>query len=166
MNNILPLVTHPDERLRRVAQALTATQINSPEMQQLCEDMIKTMYADDGIGLAAPQVARDARLIIIGKDAVPSHGQDLVIFNPELSNYSLKTAHDEEGCLSVPSVIGDVERHVGVTLNGLSRTGQPFTMMLKDFAARVAQHECDHLNGILFIDRAINIRTTKKRGAL
>lgn len=166
MASILPIVLHPDERLRRVTSKIELVRIASDELQLLCDTMVATMYADDGIGLAAPQVGFDGRLIVIGKNALNGQKSDLIIFNPELSSYSLNTTFDEEGCLSVPGILGEVERHVSVTLSGVNRNGTSISLTLTDFAARVAQHECDHLNGVLFIDRARAIHPSQQRGKL
>lgn len=162
----MPVITHPNALLRQIARPISAEELAGEKMQELCDSMVTTMYADDGIGLAAVQVAQGVSIIIIGKDAFGASSSDLVISNPSLSHYSLEKATDEEGCLSVPGLIGDVERHVGVTLCGITRDGQSYERALTGYAARVAQHECDHLNGILYIDRATNIRPTQIRSAL
>lgn len=161
MAKSLPIVTLPDESLRQLSRPVELADLATPEFQTLCDDMIHTMYEDDGIGLAAPQVAAQIRLIVVGKDALSdqsnlpfSQKEDLVLINPIIQTYSWKTAVDDEGCLSVPGFGGLVERHVSLTVDAITRTGEPVSFTAKNYFARVLQHEIDHLNGILFIDRA------------
>lgn len=161
MARTLPIVTLPDDRLRLLSQPLTHADISHVRIQGLCDDMIKTMYEDDGIGLAAPQVGENIRLIVVGRDALSDQKDlpfpttaDLVLINPEIQMYSWKTNLDDEGCLSVPGFGGSVDRHSEVTISAETRTGQQIKFVAKNYFARVLQHEIDHLNGILFIDRA------------
>lgn len=161
MARTLTIITLPDNRLRLLSQPLTHADISHVRIQELCNDMIKTMYEDDGIGLAAPQIGENVRLIVIGKDALTDQKEmpfpltdDLVLINPEIQMYSWKTNSDDEGCLSVPGLSGTVERHTEVTIAAENRTGQRITFVAKKYFARVLQHEIDHLNGVLFIDRA------------
>lgn len=161
MAHILPIVTVPDNRLRQLAAPVESADFATPEFRALCADMITTMYEDDGIGLAAPQIGQSIRLIVVGKDALAdqkdlpfSQNEDLVLVNPVIETYSWKTEIDDEGCLSVPGIGGTVERHVQVTVGAKTQTGADVTFVGKNYFARVLQHEIDHLNGILFIDRA------------
>lgn len=161
MAHVLPIVTVPDNRLRQLSEPIDAAILATPEFQSLCADMVKTMYEDDGIGLAAPQIGQSIRLIVIGKDALADQKdlpfaltEDLVLVNPVIQTYSWKTEIDDEGCLSVPGVGGTVERHVQVTISAKTSAGIDINFVGKNYFARVLQHEIDHLNGILFIDRA------------
>jgi peptide deformylase len=164
MANLLPILTHPAPQLRLQSRPLTTADIHDPRLIELFQNMITTMYADDGIGLAAPQVGEQLRVITIGKDALndqknfPLPIEDLILINPEIESYSVKTAWDDEGCLSVPGIIGEVSRHTKVKVHALLPSGVATTFEAIDFFARVLQHEIDHLNGILFIDRARNIQ--------
>lgn len=153
------IIIEPNQILRIPATPVSLEMINTPEFQDLCDDMIVTMYAADGIGLAAPQIGEPIRLLVVGKDALVNK-KDLILINPEISEYSWKTAVYEEACLSVPGVVGNVERHIFIQVKGLNSAGQPISFAARNFLARVLQHEHDHLNGILFIDRAREIRRT------
>ena len=119
--------------------------------------MIPTMYGDDGIGLAAPQVANNIRICIIGKQADKSLGSDLVLVNPVWTKNNKKTNIDDEGCLSVPGKFGKVKRYTDIHVDAWDRHGNPLSFDAKQFFARVVQHEVDHLDGILFIDKATDI---------
>lgn len=161
MANFLTILSLPNENLRKQSLPVTPEEISTPEFQSLCDDMIATMYDDDGIGLAAPQIDKRIRLITIGKDALAdqtdlpfSKKEDLVLINPEIETYSWKTNTDEEGCLSVPGYAGLVERHISITLRATLRDNSSVTFTAKNYFARVLQHEIDHLNGILYVDRA------------
>lgn len=145
----LHVLAEPHPFLRRTAKPVEDP--NQEHIQQLIEDMIVTMRAEDGIGLAAIQVEKDLRLIVIEtKDgAIP-------FINPEIVDHSDKTEMGEEGCLSVPGTYGEVRRYTDVTLQSLDRHGNEQTHDAKGLFARVIQHEIDHLNGILYIDRVEN----------
>ncbi len=167
MAEILPVLQHPHPILRATSSKIEASFLQSEEFKSLSKDMIKTMHSDDGIGLAAPQIGKSIRMITIGKEAFAheeslpfSKIEDLVLINPEFATYSWKTALDEEGCLSVPGLVGDVERHVQVSASATLSGGERVEFVATDYFARVLQHEVDHLNGILFIDRAK--QTSKK----
>lgn len=173
MAKILPIVTLPNEKLRQLSEPVDVAILASTEFQTLCDDMIFTMYEDDGIGLAAPQIAEQKRLIVIGKDALQNQNslpfpndKDLVLINPVIQTYSWKTELDDEGCLSVPGFGGLVERHLTVTIDAVDRTGSAITFSANKYFARVLQHEIDHLNGILFIDRAKEVWKHEKNQAL
>ena len=169
MKQVLPIISIPDERLKKISQPLTEVEILSSAVQKLGIDMIATMYEDDGIGLAAPQIGKNIRLITIGKDALKNQTalpfsiqNDLVLFNPEITEYSWKTEVDEEGCLSVPGYAGLVARHIEITVSAQTLTGEKIIFLAKKYFARVLQHEIDHLNGILFIDRAKEVWKHKR----
>ncbi len=124
--------------------------------------MIPTMYDDDGIGLAAPQVARNVRIVVVGKGADRSLKEDLVLVNPEWTRVSKKTNVDTEGCLSVPNVFGKVKRFSDIHVSAQDRDGNKLEFEAHKYFARVIQHETDHLNGTLFIDKASELWEVEK----
>ena len=140
--------------LRERAEALDKTAFRDPLLQKLIDDMIDTMHEYHGVGLAAPQVHEGVRLFValLDEDPGPKTSPTIVI-NPEIVPNGDTREEGWEGCLSIPDIRGMVPRYTDITLKGLDRDGRPFEMKLKKFAARVAQHEADHLDGILFFDR-------------
>lgn len=160
----LRIITLPDKRLRKRSAEVDRAFLTVPETQEFIDDLIALMYKDDGIGIAAPQVAVNRRIIVIGKDAFKQTKNarqfpavDMVVVNPVLTEFSARKIVDQEGCLSVPGVFGDVRRALSLRVAGLDRFGNPLAFEATDFLARVFQHEVDHLDGILFIDKATNI---------
>jgi peptide deformylase len=151
------IVFTPEPVLRRKARPVTRFDAN---LQTLIDDMIETMRAAPGVGLAAPQVNVSERLIVVEfgdeeDETVPP--KLYVLINPEVSRTSAETEVGTEGCLSIPGFIGDVERASAVTVKGKNRHGQPMTVKAQGWLARIFQHEIDHLNGVLFTDRAIRV---------
>ncbi len=126
-------------------------------LRALIDDMFETMYAAEGIGLAAPQVGRLERVAVIDVGDQP-----LVIVNPEVAKAE-GMAKGEEGCLSIPEIYGDVERPARIVVDALDRAGNPFTIEATDLLARCLQHEIDHLHGKLFIDY---LSILKRRAAI
>ncbi|MBC7076607.1 MAG: peptide deformylase [Syntrophomonadaceae bacterium] len=146
---VYQVVTLPDNILR--AKALPVRKINSGVLRVL-DNMRDTMYAFDGIGLAAPQIGISKRIIVVDT------GDNLIeMVNPEII-YGEGEQTGSEGCLSVPNVVGLVKRAKKVTVKGLNRKGEEVNIEASDLLARVFQHEIDHLDGVLFIDRAIETR--------
>ena len=139
-------------------QSTTPIAAITPELLALADDMLETMRAARGIGLAAPQVGRTERMAVIEIDDEP-----IVMFNPEIVKRDGPTEKSEEGCLSIPEVYADVERPVRVTVRYLDRDGTVVERPADDLLARCIQHEIDHLDGRLFIDYLGPIR---KRAAL
>jgi peptide deformylase len=127
------------------------------ELRELIDDMFETMYAARGIGLAAPQVGRTVRITVVDVD-----GNPIVLVNPEIVLSEGKT-REEEGCLSIPDIYGDVDRAKRVVVRALDRDGKPFEIDAEDLLARCMQHEIDHLHGRLFID---HLSLVKRRAAL
>ena len=162
---ILPIIKLPTPSLRVRSVEVDTDDLAKKETQAFIDDMIPTMYDDDGIGLAAPQVANNIRICVIGKQAIPSRhplaGQDLVLVNPVWQRAARKTAWDIEGCLSVPNVFGKVRRYTRIDVTALDRDGNELAFEANNFFARVIQHEVDHLDGILFIDKAKDIYTVE-----
>ncbi|MEI7741087.1 MAG: peptide deformylase [bacterium] len=144
----LEVIKNPNPHLRRIATPVALDSITSKTNQKLVDDMILTMKKENGVGLAAVQVDVNQRLIVVLDDDEP-----LAIFNPELSNLSFAKVMSDEGCLSVPKVWGYVKRHRSLTWKGFDREGKAIGGRAAGFFAIVLQHEVDHLNGILFIDK-------------
>lgn len=142
-----------DPRLLRQAQPVT--RFNTPELAALVADMFDTMHAADGAGLAAPQIGIDLQLVIFGfrqsaryPDAPPV--PETVLLNPVLTPLSNEMEVDWEGCLSVPGLRGMVPRYTWLRYEGVDQYGNPIRREVDGFHARVVQHECDHLAGILY----------------
>ena len=143
---LLPILHYPDERLRLKAKPIAT--VDEP-LRALIDDMFETMYAAPGIGLAAPQVDRSVRLMVI--DVSDEKNQPLVFINPEILRTEGR-AKGEEGCLSVPSTYEKVERAERVVVRALDRDGKAFELEADDLLAVCIQHEIDHLDGKLFVD--------------
>lgn len=142
------IVKYPSPLLRRKASPVSRL---TPEIHQLIEFMIHTMRAARGIGLAAPQVGVLQRVIVIEPPDKPLR----VILNPQILERSTEQELGEEGCLSIPALYGKVPRPKAIVLKGLNRHGKPIRLVLDDLPARIVQHEIDHLDGVLFIDRVL-----------
>jgi peptide deformylase len=126
-------------------------------LQQLIDDMIQTMYAAPGIGLAAPQVGVPLRVCVIDLSAGKQGGELITLVNPEFLEREGMQLEDE-GCLSVPGFTATVARPARVVVKGLDRQGHPVTIEGRDLLARALQHEIDHLDGLLFLDRIRGIK--------
>jgi peptide deformylase len=158
---MLPIVKLPTPSLRERSREVSRDELQSPEIQKLIIDMIPTMYGDDGIGLAAPQVGHNIRICIVGREADKSLLRDLVLINPVWERNSNKFAVDVEGCLSVPKKFGKVRRYTDINVTAWDEHGNQLSFTAKKFFARVIQHEVDHLDGILFIDKATDVFETE-----
>ena len=145
---ILKIREYPDPILSMKAKPVGKI---SPKEFRLIQDMIETMYQEDGVGLAAPQVGISQRIIVVSPEGEP--GDEEVYINPEILESSQDEEVGPEGCLSLPGVSCDVRRAKRIQLRTLDLKGKQRTEDLKDFHARVMQHEIDHLNGVLLIDR-------------
>ena len=139
--------------LRRRTLPLGPSEVGSPEIQQLIDDLFETMHEYAGIGLAAPQVHRDVRLFVAGVDDPDQSVPPVVMINPEIEPVGTATEEDWEGCLSIPDIRGLVPRAAEIRVRALDRHGVPQQITARGFAARVFQHETDHLDGVLFLDR-------------
>jgi peptide deformylase len=160
-----PIVTLENPLLRQRAVRVRSV---TPEVQTLIDDMIETMRQAPGVGLAAPQVGQGQRIIVVeyaepppdppdGGPREPRAAELYVLVNPEILRRSQETELGNEGCLSIPGYYGEVERHVAVTVRGLNRRGQAVRLKAEGWLARIFQHEIDHLDGVLFIDRATQV---------
>jgi peptide deformylase len=158
--------------LRRKARKVTAF---GPDLQHLIDDMIETMRAAPGVGLAAPQVDSPLRVIVVeyGEVEVDENGVEteapkklFTLVNPEISRPSQEMAVAAEACLSIPGYAGQVERHESLQLRALNRFGKPVRVKADGWLARIFQHEIDHLDGILYIDRAERVWIAEESDAL
>ncbi len=149
---ILKVIINPHPTLRKKAEEIDLKDLKN--LQGFIKDMKKTMVKKDGLGLAANQVNVAKRLFIINTKDGPQ-----AIINPTLHNKSFKKKWSEEGCLSIPDTYGQVKRHYHLILKGFDHKGKKLKMKVEGLFARVVQHETDHLNGILFIDKAKKIVT-------
>ncbi len=152
------IVYLPDPILRRKAKPVNRFDAS---LQTLIDDMVETMRQAPGVGLAAPQVGISERIIVVeyplddSKEDAPKKLFTMV--NPEIKEMSPETELGVEGCLSVPGLQGEVERSLAVTVRGLNRHGQPMRVKAKGWLARIFQHEIDHINGVVFTDRAARV---------
>jgi peptide deformylase len=140
--------------LRRRARALDRSDLRNAAVQKFIDDMVETMYEYHGVGLAAPQVHEGLRLFVAMLDDEPGEESEaLVVVNPEITANGEATEEGWEGCLSIPDIRGMVPRYTDITMKALDRHGKAMELRLRGFPARVAQHETDHLDGVLFFDR-------------
>ncbi len=161
---VLEVIKMGNPRLRQVCDAVSSSEINTPKFQGFLDNLIETQRAENGAGIAAPQVDVLQRVFTMevadnlrypDKETFPLY----VAINPEIEFLSEETMESWEGCLSIPGIRGQLPRYQKVLLKALDRYGAPFAVQLEGFAAVVAQHELDHLNGILLIDRMESMKT-------
>ncbi|MDM7459071.1 MAG: peptide deformylase [Paracoccus sp. (in: a-proteobacteria)] len=151
-----PILIHPDPRLKRVAEPVARI---TPEIETLAADMLATMYDAPGIGLAAPQIGVSQRIFVMDATREPeAEPAPMVLINPELSWSSEEESTYEEGCLSIPEQYAEVTRPAQVRLRWLGLDGKMHEQEFDGLWATCAQHELDHLNGVLFIDHLSAIR--------
>jgi peptide deformylase len=143
----LPILRYPDPRLHTVAKPVASV---DSRIRQLVADMLETMYAADGVGLAATQVDVHERLLVM--DTSEQHDRPQVFINPQIVAVSAEMHVAEEGCLSVPQTYDRIERHARVTVRALDREGHPFEFEAEGLAAVCVQHEMDHLMGKVFVE--------------
>ena len=148
---LLDIVTGSETKiLRTVCEPVTQF---DKSLKKLAEDMIETMHAAKGLGIAAPQVGVNARVFIVTFDYGQKDERQVAMVNPEIIFFSDNQDLAEEGCLSLPKVFGNVERPTEIVVKYLNLRGQELSLRLEGLNARVVQHELDHLNGVLFIDK-------------
>jgi peptide deformylase len=145
--------------LRERARPLDPSEIDTPRVQRLIDDMFETMNDSQGIGLAGPQVHQGIRLFVAGVDDEEGTMSPVVIINPEITPLGSEIEEDWEGCLSIPDIRGRVPRAAEVRIRALDRRGAPISMTANGFPARVVQHETDHLDGVLFFDRMTSLES-------
>jgi len=144
---LLPILRFPDPRLHTVARPVLEV---DDRIHRLVADMLETMYANEGVGLAATQVDVHERLLVM--DTSEHHDQPLVLINPQIVQASAEMFVAEEGCLSVPQIFDKVERHKTVTVRALDRHGVTFDLDAEGLTAVCVQHEMDHLLGRVFVE--------------
>ena len=159
--SLLNILCYPDPRLHTVARPVAAV---DARIGRLVDDMLQTMYASDGIGLAATQVDVHERVIVI--DVSETHDKPLVLINPEITWRSDETVMAEEGCLSVPAIYDSVPRHARVKVRALGRDGEPFELEAGELLAVCVQHEMDHLLGKVFVDYLSALKRSRIRTKL
>jgi peptide deformylase len=160
---IYDIVFEPNPILHKRSQDVDPKTITGKEMQKFIKDMVETMYAKDGVGLAAVQVGVSKQVCVIAKEYNElSKRKCLTLINPTWVKLSTKTAWDEEGCLSVPGIYGQVKRYTKIKVKAFDEHGKPLEFIAEDFFARIVQHEADHLNGTLFIEKAKDLHKIDK----
>ncbi len=160
------IVTLPDPVLRRKARPIAKF---DKDLQTLIDDMVETMREAPGVGLAAPQIGLSERLIVVeyyereeDEENEEAPKKVWAVINPEIVKASEETLLGVEGCLSIPGLLGEVERHAEIHVRGLNRYGKPLKIKARGWLARIFQHEIDHLNGVLFTDRAVRVWQPKQ----
>jgi peptide deformylase len=149
--------------IRATARDVPPHKIRSPEFQRLLDDMVETMHEYDGVGLAGPQIHVGLRVAVIEVPAADDRSREpvplMAIVNPRLTPVGEEKVSGWEGCLSVPDLRGIVARHARVRLEALDREGRVIHLEAQGFFARVLQHECDHLDGRVYLDRMDGMRS-------
>ncbi|NRH20498.1 peptide deformylase [Candidatus Gracilibacteria bacterium] len=152
-----------NEILRSISDSIKPSELK--QYRSTAENMIKYIKDPDngGVGLAAPQIGINKRLIAVSlmKDYEDEEYRTIAMINPEIIAHSEEISKDEEGCLSVPGEIGDVKRWTWIKVSFIDPEGRKYALKLENLAARIVQHEIDHLDGILFVDKAENIQHKK-----
>ncbi|GAB4577821.1 MAG: peptide deformylase [Anaerolineales bacterium] len=151
------IVTLPNPVLRRKARKVTEF---GAELQTLIDDMVETMRVAPGVGLAAPQVNVSQQVIVVefGNEEDENAPKKLyILVNPTIAKLSKETVMGVEGCLSIPGIVGEVERAEKALITGQNRRGQPVKIKAEGWLARIFQHEIDHLNGVLYVDKATRL---------
>lgn len=164
----LPVYIYGHPVLRKIATPIT------PEyegLKELVENMYKTMYDSEGVGLAAPQIGRSDRIVVIDADPVKDSfpecaGRKLTLINPEIEVLDGDAVSRDEGCLSLPGLSEKVSRVENIRLKWVDENFQPHDEVISGFLARIVQHECDHLEGKLYIDHISMIRKQLIKGKL
>jgi peptide deformylase len=163
--SILKIARMGHPALRAKARGVHPSEIRTPVIQQLIDDMFETMKEYQGVGLAAPQVHEGLRIFVAGfpprqgleeGEEANEDGEDvplMAVINPEIEIISRDVVEDWEGCLSIPDIRGRVPRARQVVVRGFERSGKKMELRASGFTARVIQHETDHLDGVLFLDR-------------
>ncbi|MFL5732910.1 MAG: peptide deformylase [Chloroflexia bacterium] len=152
----------PDPILREKAKRIKTFDAH---LRKLAADMFETMHANNGVGLAGPQIGQPIRMLVaeyVPEPKEKERGFKVALCNPEIVKASDEMDTAPEGCLSIPGWIGEVPRHVGITVKGQTPEGKEIRIKAQDYYARVLQHEIDHLDGILFTDRVVDIKTLRR----
>jgi peptide deformylase len=155
MPYVRPIITDGHPTLRKVAKRVALKEIADPLFQQLIDDMFETMYAAPGVGLAAPQVNVSKRVFVM--DVNDDEHEPAVVINPKIETME-EEVELREGCLSVPGMVGEIVRFKRVAVSGLDRNGEKIRIEGDGLLAQCVQHEIDHLDGKLYVERATNVR--------
>jgi len=159
---IREIITIGHPTLRQKARKVTKF---GPEVKQLIDDMVETMRVAPGVGLAAPQVNVSERIVVVELPADEEEGTPAELYafvNPEIVKTSREIEEGEEGCLSIPGYVGEVDRHIWIVVRGQDAYGKPQRIRATDYLARIFQHEIDHLEGVLFIDHVADPEKIRK----
>jgi peptide deformylase len=148
------ILIYPEKRLRKKSQ--TVEKINK-KIQKLLDDLADTMYNAPGVGLAAPQVGENVRVLVVDISTKEEENSLLELINPKITDSS-GSQSSEEGCLSIPGYYGNITRKKNVTVEAVNRDGEKFEIEAEDILSRVLQHEIDHLDGILFFDKMAKLK--------
>ena len=164
----LPVYLYGHPVLRNISQPVKE---DYPELKTLVANMFETMYASEGVGLAAPQIGRNARIVVIDADPLSENfpecaGRKFTLINPEIEILDGDSCSRAEGCLSLPGLSENVSRVEHIRLKWVDENFQPHEEEISGFLARIVQHECDHLDGKLYIDHISLIRKQLIRGKL
>src|SRR3990167_4258679 len=146
-----PILKNPNETLRKPSKKVALEDISSARIQTLIDDLMETMRIENGIGIAAPQIGIHEQIIIVDDGHEP-----VALINPNIISRSSSMIDFEEGCLSIPGVYGIVQRHRNVEVEALDRNAHPLLIKADGLLSVVLQHETDHLEGILFIDKVVS----------
>lgn len=152
---ILDIFTYPDNVLREKTKPVTEI---DAEIRKIIADMVETMYQAPGVGLAATQVGCGKSIIVFDPTADKENRPYQVLINPEILSKEGEILSENEGCLSVPDFRADVKRAASVVVEGLNAEGQPVHIEAENLLSIILQHEIDHLNGVLFIDRISSLK--------
>jgi peptide deformylase len=155
---VRPIIRLGHPALRTPARPLPPALLREPEIQGLIDDMVETMHDAHGVGLAASQVGEEVQIFIYQAPGPPEIPLRVVV-NPLVTPQAREVAYDWEGCLSIPDLRGLVPRHPKVRVQGLDREGHALDYVVSGFEARIVQHEYDHLNGVVFLDRMRDFKT-------
>lgn len=165
---VRPIVRLGHPALRSPAEPLDPAQLRDPTTQELIDDLVETLRASTGVGLAAPQIGVGLQVFVYEvrrapeADGLRSVSEAIplrTLVNPMVEPHARELAYDWEGCLSIPGLRGLVPRNPAVKVQALDRDGEPVTFVAEDFEARIIQHEYDHLNGVVFLDRMRDLRS-------
>ncbi len=152
------IIQSPHATLRSIAQEVPISDITSPKIQKILKNMKDSLDTqDDGVAIAAPQIDVPLRIFVVSKKAIPKATEDVAFINPNLTKLGKKKEPMSEGCLSVRWKYGMVKRSTTATVKAYNEQGNVFVMSGKGLLAQIFQHETDHLNGVLFIDKATDV---------
>lgn len=159
---VQPIIRLGHPALRTPADAVDLETLRDPSTQRLIDDMFETMDEADGVGLAAPQLGLGLQLFVyfaVDSENPDAENEPKVLINPGVAPESGELVYDWEGCLSIPDLRGLVPRHLAVRVDAFNRDGEPISFRAEGYEARIVQHEFDHLNGIVFLDRMRDMRS-------